>query len=178
MSQHFFRPDQNFCACVVVTMAVCRTQTSQTALSLSLLLLLRSSWLYEDGCLQDVTPQTALLSPSLLLLRSPWLFAVRNVPNCTTVSFTASFMFIVLMGVLVLISMLFMVVFIICAVCCYTVAPRVNFSEEIIKYFELELLIRSTWLPVGRKVPNCTVSFTASFDEVTVAVCRTAVCRT
>ena len=32
-----------------------------------------------------------------------------------------------------------MVVFIKCAVCYYTVAPRVNFSEEIIKYFELEL---------------------------------------
>ena len=32
-----------------------------------------------------------------------------------------------------------MIVFIKCAVCCYTVAPRVNFSEEIIKYFELEL---------------------------------------
>ena len=48
-------------------------------------------------------------------------------------------MFIVLTGVLVLISMFFMVVFIKCAVCCYTVAPRVNFSEEIIKYFELEL---------------------------------------
>ena len=54
-------------------------------------------------------------------------------------------MFIVLMGVLALISMHFiggwggMVVFIKCAVCCYTVAPRVNFSEEIIRYFELEL---------------------------------------
>ena len=48
-------------------------------------------------------------------------------------------MFIVLMGALVLISMLFMVVFIKCTVCCYTVAPRANFSEEIIKYFELEL---------------------------------------
>ena len=45
-------------------------------------------------------------------------------------------MFIVLTGVLVLISMLFfMVVFIKCAVFCYPVAPRVNFSEEIIKYF-------------------------------------------
>ena len=32
-----------------------------------------------------------------------------------------------------------MVVFNKCTVCCYTVAPRVNFSEEIIKYFELEL---------------------------------------
>ena len=31
------------------------------------------------------------------------------------------------------------VVFIKCAVCCYTVVPRVNFSEEIIKYFEREL---------------------------------------
>ena len=46
-------------------------------------------------------------------------------------------MFIVLTGALVLISMLFMVVFIKCAACCYTVAPRVNFSGEIIKYFEL-----------------------------------------
>ena len=46
-------------------------------------------------------------------------------------------MFIVLTGVLVLISMLFflMVVFIKCAVFCYPVAPRVNFSKEIIKYF-------------------------------------------
>ena len=32
-----------------------------------------------------------------------------------------------------------MVVFIKCAVCSYIVAPRVNFSEEITKYFELEL---------------------------------------
>ena len=55
-------------------------------------------------------------------------------------------MFIVLMGVLGLISMLLLgggggggVVFIKCAACCHTVAPRVNFSEEIIKYFELEL---------------------------------------
>ena len=32
-----------------------------------------------------------------------------------------------------------MVVFIKCAVFCYPVAQRVNFSEEIIKYFELEL---------------------------------------
>ena len=50
-------------------------------------------------------------------------------------------MFIVLVSVLVLISMLLGegVVFIKCAVCCYTVAPRVNFSEEIIKYFELKL---------------------------------------
>ena len=52
-------------------------------------------------------------------------------------------MFIVLVSVLVLISMLFGegggVVFIKCAVCCYTAAPRVNFSEEIIKYFELKL---------------------------------------
>ena len=47
-------------------------------------------------------------------------------------------MFIVLTGALVLMSMLFfMVVFIKCAVCCYTVAPRVNFSKEILKYFEL-----------------------------------------
>ena len=47
-----------------------------------------------------------------------------------------NFMFIVLTGVLVLISMLFlMVVFIKCAVFCYPVAPRVNFSEEIIEYF-------------------------------------------
>ena len=30
-----------------------------------------------------------------------------------------------------------MVDFIKCAVFCYPVAPRVNFSEEIIKYFEL-----------------------------------------
>ena len=45
-------------------------------------------------------------------------------------------MFIVLTGVLVLIRMLFlMVVFIKCSVFCYPVAPRVNFSEEIIKYF-------------------------------------------
>ena len=53
------------------------------------------------------------------------------------------------MGVLVLISMLFLggggkgvvvvFFFIKCAVCCYTVAPRVHFSEEIMKYFELEL---------------------------------------
>ena len=50
-----------------------------------------------------------------------------------------SSMFIVLTGVLVLISMFFMVVFIKCAVFCCPVAPRVNFSEEIIKYFELEL---------------------------------------
>ena len=32
-----------------------------------------------------------------------------------------------------------MVVSIKCAVFCYPVAPQVNFSEEIIKYFELEL---------------------------------------
>ena len=37
-----------------------------------------------------------------------------------------------------------MVVFIKCAVCCYTVAPRVNFSEEIIQYFELELEVART----------------------------------
>ena len=40
-----------------------------------------------------------------------------------------------------------MVVFIKCAVCCYTVAPRVNFSEEIIKYFELELELKLFCVP-------------------------------
>ena len=35
-----------------------------------------------------------------------------------------------------------MVVFIKCAVCCYNVAPRLNLSEEIIKYFELELNLK------------------------------------
>ena len=51
------------------------------------------------------------------------------------------------MSVLVLISMFFLGGWgvgggIKCAVCCYPVAPRVNFSEEIIKYFEFELELR------------------------------------
>ena len=65
-------------------------------------------------------------------------------------------MFIVLMGVLVLMSAFFfffffegggggggMVVFIKCAVCCYTVAPGVNFSEQITKYLNLNLKVLS-----------------------------------